>query len=312
MEILSENQICVVEFFSSNPKKIVLNALRVSIAFLYIFWIILVIRIKKLQKRGMAYLYNLAINGLLYAIVGIYYSTWSSCYHPSRSVCYFSSFLTTYLTFYSGYSIGALILYRLICVTHSRWAYNLSYSAIAITIVLVWIIPILCSFIEMFLLTREVSYKPKAQLCSSVYHSLYGLIIFFSIFGIIVPNAIILSAYYVSLTYLKKLRKKISNRRNIEPQRIRVQLVIYIVLYVITCIINLIASIPLNFPGAIIPMNHLETFFYSVRLLNWIRHILPLGLMYFNTDLLAKYRIFLSKIRWKKTEDRKYMNYHDL
>jgi hypothetical protein len=288
------NQTCVAEFFSPNPWKIVFNVIRVSVAFLYIFWILLIIRMKKLQKCGMVYLHNLAINGLVYALVGIYYSTWSSCYYPSKAICYFSTFLTTYLVYYSGYAIGALILYRLLCCTHFRWASNLSYLTIFVTIALAWIIPIICSLVEIFVLSRGVSFKPKAHLCSHEFYDFYTLITFFSIFGVFVPNGVIVIAYIATLIYLRRIRIKTCNKGKIEPPRITAQIISYIVLYVVTCATNLIATIPLYFPGVIIPLKYLELFFYLVRLLNWIHHILPLGLMYFNADLLQEYKKFFS------------------
>lgn len=301
METIS-NQTCVIEFFSPNPWTIVLNVIRVSVAFLYLFWLILVILMKNLQRRGMVYLYNLAFNGLFYASIGLYYSTWSSCDQLSLSICYLSTFFTTYTAYYSGYALAALILHRLLCITHSKWTSNLSNLTIAITIALVWIIPTLCALIEMFAFSKSISYKPKAQVCSNEYYSFYAIISFFGVSGIFIPSAVIVSAYLTSVFQLRRLAKKTSNRRKIEPPRITIQIVVYIVLYIITCLTNLLASFPLNFPGEIVPLKYLGLFFNSVRLLKWVHHICPLGLMYFNADLLREYKKLFSRICGKQIQ----------
>ena len=74
---------CISMIFAADFYNLTLNIIRSTVSFLLIIWIVLLMRIKELRKREMAFLNNLNAISTFYCILSFYYLIHASCFEMS-------------------------------------------------------------------------------------------------------------------------------------------------------------------------------------------------------------------------------------
>lgn len=291
---------CIYYFFSTDPFEISLNVLRILMTSLYLLWLLVAFWFKKMRNRQMAFLINLNVVGLMYCAAGMIYFFHDTCSIPSTQKCVQLSAFSLFLYYYSGYSISALAIHRLLCCYLINIKTQLKCNTILTALLFTWLIPITLACIHQYGFKSITYYSKKEVLCLFDPQGDISSFIFFAFFSAFVPNVIILTCYIMLIIKLRQIRNRLqgSNRSssalsNLEPPRITIQLIIYIIAFEFNSITNLIDVYRYTLFSQITSRETSRWF----RQLRWIQHVCPLGLLYLHPVLLSKYTNFFRCFR---------------
>lgn len=280
---------CDIVLVSTNVVDIVLNAFRMIVLLLHLIWFLIAFRLKGFHNKSMIFLYNLNVVSLLKAIYGIHLSLLSECYEPSVSYCYFSLFFNLINISLPGYSICGLILYRLACIYYLDLKKRFNLRVILISMSILWGIPCSSALVNLFILNGNVFYVPLYLQC--IYTARDGILSFYFnlISQFILPEMLVLFAYFSFLIKLKLKSHSSNTRESLQPPRITIMLVIYVITYQI----GLLATVLQFLRFSYLQVQIEEQLFSLTHVLKWFQHFCPLGLIYFHSVMIKEYkRIF--------------------
>lgn len=265
--------------YKNDAINISVTIIRTTALMLYLIWIIFGIKFKELHKRDMIFLYNLNLSGMLYGFLGSTNLLKKTCWVPTQIQCILTTLHVTFNSYLPGYCLSALFLYRLACVCYVNIRSELKWSRIILLLSITWLIPLILSVIHTFAFGSNFVYSKELATCI-VIDKEYKQLIIFIIFGFIVPNLLIISSYTSVYFKLTKIRK------NPEPLRITIQLILMIIFFEIYCITSLIAILQVDQTYKIIP----KKWFNIIRVIRWIYYFCPLSLLYTHSVIIKKAR----------------------
>jgi hypothetical protein len=288
---------CSSFLYSTDPFDRTLNVLRIGTFKLYQIWLLFAFCFKEMRNKQMAFLINLNAVGLMYCFSGIIYFFHDNCSIPSVQVCIYMNVIGLFITYYSGYSISALAIHRMLCCYLINIRTQLKCIHITLALLLTWSVPLVLACIHQFAF-RSITYYNKIEvLCLYDPQGDISSIIFFSIFSALLRNILILTSYILLLFKLRRIRNKLSSsNKKLEPPRVTLQLIIYILAFEFNCTTNIIELYRHTLFSQLISRDSLRW----IRLFRWFQHICPLELLYFHPVLLEKYKnCFSSKAKTK-------------
>lgn len=269
----------IIQFLSGY--NVTIDVMRISLLLFYIIWIIIAFKINEFHKRQMIFVYNLVVVGLFHCITALWPRLWSTCYIPSQSVCVLVQWTILYGSYYSGYAIGGLILFRLACILYHQHVAYIKLGPLLILVILTWLIPFILSLIHLFAFDHDIYYHQFYGSCFINTFNDYESFYFFLAFGNILPILVILIVYFY--VYHKLCSITSSNRRK-EPLRITIQMILLILFYMCGCIASLFAYYPCFLE------NSKPTVIHWLRIIKLLHHICPLSFIYFHPIMLKKYK----------------------
>jgi hypothetical protein len=278
---------CISYFYSNIPEDIFLNIFRIGIFVLYLIWIIIAFKFKELRNRQMVFLLNLCATGMFYSVNGFTTFFYTPCDILPQSTCYAQTILTVFQGYYTGYSLSALAIHRLVCVVSINASKNLKWRTICVLVSLIWIIPLIFSFIQINGFQSNIYFDVGISNCVYDASSSRSSFSFFIIFAIILPNLMIFVSLLITFIKLKQKKDslKLKNKRT-ESLRIALLLTILIIMYEISCISHALIIYQTSQMIEIVSSNELV----FLRLGRWLIHICPLGFLYFHPLLVNKYK----------------------
>ena len=283
---------CISVIFAADFTNITLNIIRSTVSLLLIIWIVLLMRIKELRRREMAFLNNLNAISAFFCITSLYYLFYASCYQMSDLQCSIQSFAAGYVTILPNYGLIGLVLYRLYCATAKPTQDTLKLYKIGICLAATWIFPAVLFFLRWFFGSKlKSAYHPVFRACLiEPSHNVASFIFQLSI-AFLIPNV---SIIWVYVYLLIKSKAKVSpvNRAKKMP-RVTVQVVIYIGVFEMYCVFLSVAFYQSSFGVADFPADFLK----FIRVFNWFNLFSPLGLFYLHNVMLKKYKKLYKRVK---------------
>lgn len=289
----TRNTNCLItEITSTEPLKIVINSFRFGIIFFYALWLIIALCVKELRNRQMAFLINISASGIYSSISVIYLIFRTSCSNepPEMITCFLLNLNTLFASYYTSYSFSALAVHRMICSYSLQLKKWLQWKFLIPSLALTWIFPYSLVLVQMFSFKSNY-YNQFLSACSYEIYSHIGSFIFYITFVIILPNVIILTSYLMVLIKLRNIKRRscASVSRVLEPPRITLQLCIYFIMFEIGSLSNLF----LTFQRTQFVVKLSDDALVTLQVTRWFPGFCPLGLLYFHSSLLKKYKKLL-------------------
>lgn len=281
---------CYLALFSTDPLIMSLNIIKFVIFFLYIIWIIISLKIKEFHSKQMFFLYNLNFVGIFYLIYGLSITFYFTCYTPSKEMCFIQAIINMHIMYLNGYSIAALALHRLFCLYFVNLKSILTIRVMIISALILWNIPTVFAMVHLFVF-KFVIYTgiyTQSGLCLFIIGDQPYVQYFFVIFGILVPNMIIITAYALAYFKIKSQAVLLQTRNDLHPPRLTLQIIIHVIMFEIDLVSSFLF---LNLTATAQPFSFLPVF----RILKWLIHFSPLAMMYFHPALIKKYKAFFVK-----------------
>lgn len=282
------NYDCIRAIFLTDLYNILLNTTRIVITLLYFIWLIIILRIKELRIKKMAFLNNLIAIGFFYCTFGLYYLFYSSCFTLSDFECIFQSITSGYFTLLPNYGLTSFAIYKLFCSTTKRLDDKLKSPRIYIYLASVWLLPAFMGFL-LYLFDNfkiETKYYPVYRMCSFKPNPNLTVFILFIFISAVIPNLIMSVVYIYLLIKSKNQVAPVTRRKRVK--KVTVQHVIFIIIFEIYCLVSIIGYYLVNFSTA---HTH-NVFLQFIRVYIWFNHFGPLGLFYLHSVLQNKYKEF--------------------
>lgn len=283
---------CVLFLFVNEAYSIFLNTFRFLVFIFYAIWLIFAIKFKDFHNKSMVYLYNVNAVSLAYALYGIQLSLLPICYQPSNVHCFIQGFINLWNLYLPGYSLCALVCHRLASLHLKNLNTKFNLKIVIGSLVFLWGSTTFLTLFNFFVLNVQGIFTPNVQQCIIDVPTKIKLVFFlYNItLGALLPNVVILIVYAMTIRKIRYLNS-LQNGKRIQPPRITIQLVIYIFAYeigIIASCIQLYLTTYGNVPVMVINWT---------RVLKWLQHICPLGLLFLHPILLKKYKNWLAFIK---------------
>lgn len=296
MNSSNNNTICNMKNFSNDLYDVILNIFRFSVFFLYIIWVLIAIIVKKFHRKQMVFLINLCAVGIFYCLSGFSTFFREPCVVPDLLECHVSLGIALYCIYYIAFPLSTVALHRMASTYFTDIDTRLKYNHILIVLLVIWLFPLMLTIAHMYAFKSKIFFSHLFHIC--VYDSFGSIeaLIVYTVFCVILPNLIIIISYIFVLLRLYKIKKRVktfSSEFSLEPPRITIQLVIYILTFEISCIANFILIYQTTLVGILVSDDLLKI----LRILRWLHHVCPLGLLYFHSELLKIYKNLIQKIR---------------
>jgi hypothetical protein len=279
---------CHLLLFSTEVHIAIFNVMRIIFLLLYVGFMVFLIKVKNLQNRHMVLLFNMVAVGVFYLIYSVTFIFYSSCYNPSQIVCFFQAIINVFVAYDTGYAISAVALHRLIFAYFIHVVNYLTKRVMLFIIVILWLIPLFLTLIHIFVI-EYMSYtglvSPFGICLNKITNPMYHLI-FFAIFGFLIPNLLIIGGFATSYHRLKIQAKRTRANKDAQPIRVTIQIVVHVLLYEL----DLISSMLLFLMA---PDGVLENFIQFIPLLlavKGLNHFNALAMMYFHPIMLETYK----------------------
>lgn len=280
----NQTQICIYSIYLTDPYNLTLNILRITVFVLFILWAMIAIFVKKFRNRKMLFLYNLNLTSFLRAVNGMTNFFISSCDVLSSDFCLFQMLSNFFLTYLLAFSLCLFTLQRLACYYFNSVNIILTWKIISFSIALVWLLSAIFTVLHVYSFDVYIYYSSVIAQCTANATKNLSTMIVMSIFGLIIPNIIVITAYLMVVIRAKRLKKSLNS---FESPRTTIQLIIYIILFEVGTISNLIIVLQ-----ALYSEINVGYLIQWARILRWLQCYCPLGLSFFHPALLKIYSSF--------------------
>lgn len=290
---IKNRQKCFLMLFSDDSQLIAFTAIRFIVLSLYLVWIVISIFVKELRNKHMILLFNLIAVGIFYDSYGITFSFYSSCFKATEQICLVQAIVNLFVAYNNGYAFSALALHRMLIAYVPNINNYLKKRYLFLIILTLWILPVLFTVLHVFVKKYTVftGLTTPLGLCLNIIVNPNLHLIFFIIFGIFIPNALIIGGFILSYRILKLRTSRVSTQRSAQSLRITIQIAIHVILFELDLFSNLFLFILA--PKGII--QHSMKLFQLFFLVKGLSHFNSLGMLYFHPVMILKYKQFFSK-----------------
>jgi hypothetical protein len=291
------SSVCSLYIKLNNTYDIITQILRVLIFLFSFLWALIAYRFKDLRSPQMACMWNLCILCIFITISYYIIDLFEICHIETKVFCLAVKTLDLFKDYYTGYSLCAICIHRLACITFSQLVRSLKWKNSVIFLAIFWLLSFLFSLIQVFLFDSNVYMHISEQICVLDTSNQTLSFIFFIAFSILLPNFIIITLSAVALKKLtiKNIRLvKMDNKAG--HQRVGLMLILVIIMFELYCISNAILFYrkhqTLNLTN--------DDFVYLLILSKWLFHISSLALLYSHPNLTYQYKKLLMKYNLKR------------
>ena len=195
------------------------TALRIIGLLIHVFYLIIVLLVKELQKRSLIYIHQVNLYGFLFMFQYVCYISSNVPTFPdpwtNDALCTLSEITWATTKYFRSYSILMLAVYRLVAVVKIEWFKKWIKSIKIIVASFVIEFTICVPFILLSKYSFMTTYGPV--MCYDGYSTNLSLGIRYfaltTVLGVIIPNVLVIFIYVYTVKVLKKLEKKLRKDR---------------------------------------------------------------------------------------------------
>lgn len=268
------NSECKFKILLTDTYSLIMNSLKIILFVLYLTWIVMAIKVKEFHCKNMAFLFNLNIISLCYAAYSVIFLLIPTCL-ISFTYCIIQYAGGFFFPLTPAYSLCALVVYRLACVTYHDLEKKLTKKAIIFTIGLTWFIPALAAVSTYFIFDLKSEYIESLKVCASHTKEVAFGYVVVAVIG--VPSIVVSIVYLIAVIKLKFKKKRINSSQSARIPRITIMLLIYIVIFHISNAAAIVQFYENTYNSKIN-----ETVSWISRIMKIFQHFCPISLLYSN------------------------------
>lgn len=276
---------------------ILAHVLRVLLLVFSCVWVLISIKLKDLRSPQMACMCNLCILCIFISTSGYITDLFKICNLDTNAFCLALTTLETFKDYYTGYSLCAIVVHRLVCVTFSQYIKNLKWKNSLVFLIIFWSLSVLFALIQVFFFNSNIYMDMNEKVCVIDTSNEILSFIFFIIFSVVIPNLIILSLSAIALNKITIKRRKSAKMDNkMGSQRVGLMIILLIMMYELYCVSNTILFYRKN--QTLYLKN--DDLAHLLIISKWFFHISSLALLYSHPNLINQYKKILEKTNLKR------------